>query len=548
MAVTDRAPEDTTVGDGVDPEPVDVLIVGAGLSGIDAAYRVGTECPGRSYALLEARDASGGTWDLFRYPGVRSDSDMLTLGYPFRPWRGPESIAEGPDILAYIRETAAAFGIDRRIRFGQRVTSAAWDSGAARWTVESEDPAGRRQRHSCRFLYLCTGYYSYEGGYRPELPGADRFGGTVVHPQDWPDDLDYAGKQVVVIGSGATAITLVPAMARTAAHVTMVQRSPTYVVALPRTDPLVSRLRAVLPESLAHRLARWRNVLVGQAFYLFCRYRPRAARKFLGAAAARALPEGYEMDPDFAPRYDPWDQRMCLVPDGDLFASIRDGTSSIVTGHIETFTETGVRLRSGDELEADVVVSATGLQLLAWGGIRMAVDGVPVDPGQTLVYRGCLVSDVPNFAFCAGYVNASWTLRADLSSRYVCRLLNYLAAKGYTTAVPRRRHGGVEPTPFFGLESGYVKRAAHLLPKQGDREPWRFHNNYPVDFVRSRTGRLAADMEFSGPTTPAHARHAGHAGSDPTPGGGELIGHQPRRSTGQVSTTSSPSTRCIRWW
>lgn len=506
-----RAPE----GDGRAPEPFDVLVVGAGLSGIGAAYRLQTECPGRTFAVLEARATSGGTWDLFRYPGVRSDSDMHTLSYPFRPWTGGDTIADGPEILAYLRETAAVFGIDRHIRYGRRVIAASWDSEAARWTVQvagtgSSDGIAS-ETYTCAFLYLCTGYYSYEGGYRPELPGIERFRGPVVHPQEWPARLDYAGRRVVVIGSGATAISLVPALARTAAHVTMVQRSPTYVLSLPRTDPLTTRLERFLPRQWSRRLARWRSVVVTQAFYRLCRHWPRQARKLLAAGAARHLPPGYPLDPNFTPTYEPWDQRMCVVPDADLFASLSAGTSSIVTGRIETLTETGVQMVSGEEIEADLVVSATGLQLVPWGGISLTVDGTQVDPGTTLVYRGCLLADVPNLAFCVGYVNASWTLRADLSSRYVCRLLNHLARHDLDICVPRRPPHLEATAPAFNLSSGYVQRAAAMLPKQGDRAPWQFPQNYPLDFLRTRTGDLTRDMEFF--RAPARSRRPAPVGS-----------------------------------
>jgi cation diffusion facilitator CzcD-associated flavoprotein CzcO len=491
-------------------EHFDVLIVGAGLSGIGAAYRLQTECPGRTYAILESRSASGGTWDLFRYPGVRSDSDMLTLGYPFRPWTHSQTIAEGPDILRYLRETASEYGIDRMIRYGQRVVAATWDRESARWTVtvmreEAEDAPAGGIVYTCRFLYLCTGYYSYDGGYRPEFPGLGRFRGEVVHPQAWPEDLDYAGKQVVVIGSGATAMTLVPAMAGTAAHVTMVQRSPTYVISLPRIDPIAAGLVKALPPAWGRRLARWKNVVMTQAFYLLCRRRPRAARRLLRAGAERQLPEGYPVDPDFTPTYDPWDQRMCIVPDGDLFESISAGTSSVVTGQVEAFTEAGIRMSSGEELDVDLVVLATGLRLVPWGGITLNVDGAEVDPGSTFVYQGCLLSDVPNLAFCVGYVNASWTLRADLSSRYVCRLLNYMAEHGYDAAVPRYSEAPGSGGPVFNLSSGYVARTAALLPKQGRRGPWRFRHNYPLDFFLSQTADLTTEMEFSRATEPRPA-------------------------------------------
>ena len=478
----------------------DVLIVGAGLSGIGAAYRLQTECPAKSYAILEGRAASGGTWDLFRFPGVRSDSDMFTLGYPFRPWKQTQAIASGSTILDYIRSTAREFGIDRHIRYRQRVVSASWDSAASRWTVavEVDEPPGRHV-YTCSFLYLCSGYYSYEGGYQPEFPGQDRFQGRIVHPQKWPEDLDCDGRQVVVIGSGATAVTLIPALAARTAHVTMLQRSPSYILTLPAEDPIARGLHRFLPEKWAGRAARWKNVTVTLAFYQLCRRRPDRAKRVLGAAARRQLPDGYRLDPDFTPRYNPWDQRMCVVPDGDLFAVIRAGKASIVTDEIDTFTETGIRLRSGQELAADIIVTATGLRLVACGAIRLDVDGAEVRPGEKFVYRGFMLSDVPNFAMCVGYTNASWTLRADLTSQSVCRLINHMDRHGYPQSVPRLRDAEARPRPLLDLTSGYVQRAADLLPKQGDRPPWRLRQNYVLDYLSARFGDLTESLEFPAP-------------------------------------------------
>jgi cation diffusion facilitator CzcD-associated flavoprotein CzcO len=485
----------------------DVLIVGAGLSGIGAAYRLQTECPAKSYAILEGRAGSGGTWDLFRFPGVRSDSDMFTLGYPFRPWKQDRAIAPGSTILSYIRSTAAQFGIDDHILYRHRVVKASWDSAESRWTVEVEVEAGPALRiFTCSFLYMCSGYYSYEGGYKPEFPGQHRFRGRVVHPQEWPEDLDYGGKQVVVIGSGATAVTLIPALAERAAHVTMVQRSPSYLLSLPTVDPIARGLGRFLPARVAGRAARWKNVVMSLAFYQLCRRRPERAKKLLSMAAARQLPEGYHVDPDFNPRYNPWDQRMCIVPDGDLFNTIRDGRASISTGEIETFTEGGVLLRSGEELQADIVISATGLRLVACGGIELDVDGNKVRPGETFVYRGFMLSDVPNFAVCIGYTNASWTLRADLTSRSVCRLINSMDRLGHLQAVPRLGNEGIPPRPLLDLTSGYVQRAVEVLPKQGDRPPWRLRQNYVLDFLSARFGDLTGGLEFPEPVQAAAAR------------------------------------------
>jgi cation diffusion facilitator CzcD-associated flavoprotein CzcO len=479
------------------PEHFDVLVVGAGLSGIGAGYRLQSECPQKTYAILEGRAASGGTWDLFRYPGIRSDSDMFTLGYPFRPWRDPKAIADGTSILHYIRDTAREFGVDRHIRYRHHVRAASWDSTTARWTLDIQvgdqtDPV----QMTCRFLYACSGYYSYEGGYMPEFPGLETFTGEVIHPQKWPEDLDYNGKRVVIIGSGATAVTLVPALADRSAHVTMLQRSPSYIASLPAVDPLAQTFRRWLPEKFAHRAARWKSVVLTQAFYQFCRRAPRAARKVLLATIAAQLPAGYETDPTFSPRYDPWDQRMCLVPDGDLFKAIRAGRASIVTDQIEGFTPTGIALRSGKELDADIIVSATGLQLVACGGIHVSVDGSTVEPGSTYVYRGCMLSDIPNFAMCVGYTNASWTLRADLTSRYVCRMLNHMDRKGHIRTVPRYSGSADISRPLLDLHSGYITRAAGLLPKQGDRPPWRLRQNYLLDYLTARFAGITDSVEF----------------------------------------------------
>jgi cation diffusion facilitator CzcD-associated flavoprotein CzcO len=471
-------------------EHLDVLVVGAGISGIDAAYRLQTEHPQRTYAILEARDAIGGTWDLFRFPGIRSDSDMFTLGFPFRPWRSSATISDGDSIRAYVRDTAAEFGIDRRIRFGRRVTAVAWSTQQQRWEVQVQ--AGARTEHyTCRFLYLGTGYYRYDRGYLPEFPGIDDYRGTVVHPQHWPQDLDCTGKRVVVVGSGATAVTLVPALAERGAHVTMLQRSPSWLISLPGTDPLADRL-----PGWAHRLIRWKNVAVTSAFYEIAQRLPGVARKLLRAGLERQIPDPAIIDRDFTPRYQPWDQRLCVVPDGDLFRAMRSGRAEVVTDTIHTFTGTGIRLASGRELAADVVVTATGLQVQVGGGMRITVDGREVDPGRTLVYRGCLLSGVPNLALCIGYVNASWTLRADLTARYVCRLLAHMDAHGYSSATPEPS-GDVGERPLLTLTSGYVQRAAGVLPKQGRAAPWLMRHSYPRDLLSTRFADVARDMVFT---------------------------------------------------
>ena len=459
-------------------EHVDVLILGAGLSGIGAAARLSQEHPRRSYALLEARAASGGTWDLFRYPGIRSDSDMFTLGYRFRPWTGSRGLADGASILDYVRDTAREYGVDRRIRYRHRAVEAAWDSGRKRWTVLVETPDGTTEL-TCSFLWGCTGYFDYDEGYAPEFAGVDDFRGTLVHPQHWPEDLEYAGKRVVVIGSGATAVTLVPAMAEDAEHVTMLQRSPSYVVSLPGTDPVHARLSRFLPARAVHTITRWKSILLAQGLYRLSRARPATVRRLVRDQAAKQLP-GVDVDTHFRPRYDPWDQRMCFVPDGDLFRALRHGDAEIVTDTVERFTPTGLRLGSGRELEADVVVSATGLNLLGFGGLRILVDGDEVKLPQTMAYRAMMLSGVPNYAYTIGYTNSSWTLKADLVADYVCRLLAHLDARGLSVAVPRR-DPDVGEAPFMDFTPNYVLRSLDRLPVQGDREPWRMRQSYLHD-------------------------------------------------------------------
>jgi cation diffusion facilitator CzcD-associated flavoprotein CzcO len=472
------------------PEHVDVLIVGAGLSGIGAACHLQRECPGRSYAVLEAREAIGGTWDLFRYPGVRSDSDMFTLGYSFRPWTGARAIADGDAIRRYVQETARDHGVDRHIRFGHRVVAAEWSTDEARWTVTAERTgSGETVRLTCSWLSVCSGYYRYDEGYRPRFPGEERFRGPIVHPQHWPEDLGYAGSRVVVIGSGATAVTLVPSMARTAAHVTMLQRTPSYVIALPGRDALADTLSRWLPSRAVHPVVRWKNVLTSLASYQFSRRRPAAMRRFVQKLAGRQLPPGFDVDTHFGPPYDPWDQRLCLVPDGDLFRAVREGRASIVTDRIAGFTETGIALESGAELAADVVVTATGLNLLPIGGMTLVVDGEPVELSERVSYKGMMISGVPNFSLTIGYTNASWTLKADLVARYVCRLLRHMAARGYATCTPVAPPGG-GTEPFIGLSSGYVRRSLAALPRQGARAPWRLHQNYVRDLLLMRRGPL----------------------------------------------------------
>ena len=486
-------------------EHLDVLVVGAGLSGVGAGCHLETRLPGKSYAILEARGSLGGTWDLFRYPGVRSDSDMYTLGYSFRPWKEAKAIADGPSILRYVKETASDYGVDEKIRFNHRVVRASWSSVEARWTVEAErTDTGETVQLSCGFLFMCTGYYRYDAGYSPDLPGTERFEGRIVHPQFWTDDVDHAGKRVVVIGSGATAVTLVPAMAETAEHVTMLQRSPSYVVSLPAEDPIANLARRHLPAKLAYSIVRWKNVLVTMLVFQLSRRRPRLMKSLIRKGLESRLPPGYDIDTHFKPRYNPWDQRMCLVPDGDLFESICNGRASVVTDTIETFTETGLKLASGAELEADLVVTATGLDLLPLGGLEMTVDGREIELPKTMGYKGMMLSGVPNLAASIGYTNASWTLKCDLTCEYVCRLLKHMDEHGYRQATPENNDPSVAEEPFIDFTSGYVLRAIDRFPRQGSKAPWRLYQNYARDIVALRHGKIEdGALRFSSPSAEA---------------------------------------------
>jgi monooxygenase len=492
VSTTSAFPADKTA-----PGHVDVLIVGAGISGIDAACHLQTDAPGTSYAIVEARAASGGTWDLFRYPGVRSDSDMFTLGFPFRPWTGSETIVGGEKILRYVRETAAEYGVDQHITYHSRVVGADWSSGDARWTVTVEHPeTGERLERTCGFLYLCPGYYRYDQGYTPPWAGLDDFAGRLVHPQQWPADLDVTGKRVVVVGSGATAVTLVPALAETAAQVTMLQRSPSFFLSLPTHDPLDELLRKWLPERRAYSAIRWKNVRMSTAVYQLCRKYPARMRKMLRDGATKRLPAGFDVDTHFNPAYDPWDQRMCMVPDGDFFRAIRKGKADVVTDHIETFTESGITLRSGARLEADVIVAATGLNLLPLGGIGLTVDGETVPVPERVAYKGMMLEGVPNLAFAIGYTNASWTLKVDLVASYVSRMLRFMAEAGYASVTPALPADGMATSPIIDMTSGYFERARHLLPRQGERAPWRLRQHYFKDAALFRGPIDEKNLQF----------------------------------------------------
>jgi cation diffusion facilitator CzcD-associated flavoprotein CzcO len=475
---------------------LDVLIVGAGISGIDAAYHLRKRRPSKSFLILEARNAIGGTWDLFRYPGIRSDSDMYTLGFPFQPWTGEKAIADGPDIKAYVEETARAFGIDRKIRFRHRAVRACWSSAEARWTVEA-DADGEARLFTCSFLFLGSGYYDYDEGYRPSWPGEESYRGRFIHPQFWPEDLDYRDKRIVVIGSGATAVTLVPALAEQAAHVTMLQRSPSFVVPRPSMDPLTRWLRRWLPRKSAARTIRRKNILLGIMFFNRARKKPDKVRQLLLKMVRQALKPGYDVERDFSPRYNPWDQRVCLAPDGDLFKAMNAGKVSVVTDGIAAFTETGIALASGGKLEADIVVTATGLVVRLLGGIEILVDGARVNLADRFSYKGMMLNDVPNLILSFGYTNASWTLKCDLTARWLCRLIRHMDRRGLAVCVPRLGGAAPERQPMLDFSSGYVARAAGKMPAQGPKAPWRVHQNYLKDFATLGLSPIADEvMEF----------------------------------------------------
>jgi monooxygenase len=479
-------------------EFVDVIVVGAGISGISAAWHLQDRCPDKSYAILEARDDLGGTWDLFRYPGIRSDSDMYTLGFRFRPWTGSKAIADGPSILSYVHETAARYGIDQKIRFRHKVLGVDWSSAENRWTVRFIHD-GQEGAINASFLFVCSGYYNYDEGYSPCFPGQDDFTGPIVHPQHWPENLDYTGKNIVVIGSGATAVTMVPALADSGAgHVTMLQRSPTYIISQPQEDVVAARLHRALPEGSAYAVTRWKNIFRQTMLYQLCQRAPQRMRKVLMGLVERQLPEGFDVAKHFGPSYNPWDQRLCLVPNGDLFRAIRHGRASVVTDTIERFTPTAIMLSSGEELPADIIVTATGLNLQLFGGATVSVDGTPIDLSKAMAYKGMMLSDLPNSCFTIGYTNIGWTLKADLVSEFACRIINFMDEHGYDTVVPEHPGDGVDERPLLDFAPGYVLRALDRLPKQGAVKPWRLNMNYALDVRMIRRGKVADDgLRFS---------------------------------------------------
>ena len=463
-------------------ELLDVLIIGAGLSGIGMACHLVRECPGQSFAVLERREAIGGTWDLFRYPGIRSDTDMFSFGYAFRPWHRPTVMGDGPTIRDYIADTAREFGVEKKIRFGVKILAADWSSAEQQWSVKAlHEASGETRSYRCRFLVPCTGYYSHDAGFQPDFPGQEQFKGLRIHPQHWPESLDYAGKKVVVIGSGATAVTLVPAMAEKAAHVTMLQRSPSYIVSVPGVDVISSMLSRVLSESIVYALARRRSIALQRGLYLACRRWPGAMRRLLLSQVRRRAGKGVDMK-HFTPSYKPWDQRLCAVPDADLFEQLKSGRASVVTDRIASFTETGIRLASGAQLDADIIISATGLNIQMLGGMMLSVDGVAKNLRDHLTYKGVLVQGMPNVAVIFGYSNAPWTLKADLAAAYLCRLFKHMQAHGHGVAMPvDTENSEVDGSILGSLSSGYVQRGDTILPRQGSKYPWHVSHHYGRD-------------------------------------------------------------------
>lgn len=470
-------------------EKFDVLIIGAGLSGIGAACHLKRECPNKTFVILEGRDAMGGTWDLFRYPGIRSDSDMFTLGYNFKPWTNPKAIADGPSIRAYIHEAAREYDVNRHIRYGHKVLKAAWSTPKATWTIEATNKAGEPVTIEANFVISCTGYYNYEAGYTPEFKGRDRFKGQIIHPQLWPENLDYTNKKVVIIGSGATAVTLLPSMTDKAAHVTMLQRSPSYVISVPQEDIISNKLRKYLPEKVVYHMARARNVGLSLGLYRYSRAKPAVVRRFLLSQVRRQLGQDFDMS-HFTPQYNPWDERLCAVPNGDLFKVLRKGKASVVTDHIDSFTEDGILLKSGKTLEADIIITATGLDIKLLGGIQLEKDGQAFDVTKKMIYKGSMLEDLPNAVMVFGYTNASWTLKADMISEYVCRLLKHMDKTGTRYCMPNNGDSSVEKTPFLDMRSGYIQRALGKVPYQGSKAPWRLYQNYAMDYALLRFGKL----------------------------------------------------------
>jgi len=459
----------------------DVVVVGAGLSGIGAGYHLQNSCPNKSFTILEGRDAIGGTWDLFKYPGIRSDSDMYTFGFPFHPWKNPKAIADGASIMAYLNDTVDTYNLRKHIQFGKRVAASNWSSTKKKWTLTINDShSGESRTITCNFLFMCSGYYDYRAGYEPNFPNAEAFEGIKIHPQNWDTNLDYTNKKIVIIGSGATAVTLLPILAETAKEVTLLQRSPTYMAVLPSEDVIANTFKKILPNQLAHTLARWKNILLGIGIYNFSRKWPQIMSNFLRKQVKKRLNEDYK-DEDFTPKYNPWDQRICAVPDGDLFRSIRSGKAKIVTNTIKSFVKDGIELNSGEKLEADIIITATGLKVQLFGGMKLSVDEKPLELSQSPAFKGVMLSDIPNFAFAVGYTNASWTLKSDLNCIYVTKVLNHMTAKNLSVCTPKFDHQNMEQEELLDFDAGYILRAKHLLPKQGAKAPWKVHQNYIKD-------------------------------------------------------------------
>ncbi len=475
----------------------DVVVVGAGLSGIGAGYHLQKSCPDKSFAILEGRDSIGGTWDLFKYPGIRSDSDMYTFGFPFHPWKNPKAIADGPAIMEYLNDTVDTYNLRKNIQFGKRVAASDWSSTDKKWTLTvSDSHSGESQTITCNFLFMCSGYYDYKAGYEPDFPNVEAFEGIKIHPQHWDTSLDYSNKKIVIIGSGATAVTLLPILAETAKEVTMLQRSPTYIASRPTEDKVANTLKKVLPKQLAHTLSRWKNILFQLGTYNFSRSRPNLVRNFLLSQVKKSLKDKYN-EKDWTPNYNPWDQRICAVPDGDLFKSIKAGKSKIVTDTIKSFVKDGIELNSGEKIEADIIITATGLKVQLFGGMQVTVDGTPLDFSKSPAFKGVMLSDIPNFAFSVGYTNASWTLKSDLNCIYVTKILNHLKAKNLQVCTPHFDHENMEQEELLDFDAGYILRAKHLLPKQGAKAPWKVHQNYIKDlFALKYSSVKDKDLEF----------------------------------------------------